>query len=191
MASPEPPRLDDLDFAIVDELQDDGRRSYREIGQRLGVAPATVRARVQQLMDDGVVEIVAVPNPWKLGVGFFAVIALRLDPDKADAVADLLAQRDETSWVGVAVTGCEVVCEVALVSPQEFAVYREQVLAHLPGYRDAQVFFMADVRKVRYRLHRGAGTTLATRARQSPHRPAGGQTVPFVHILDAQGDRQP
>jgi len=165
------PRVDDLDFAILDELQDDGRRSFREIGKRLGVAPATVRTRVQQLMSDGVVEIVAVPNPWKLGVGFFVVIALRLDPDKANEVADLLAERDETSYVGVAVTGCEVLCEIALGSPRDFAVYREEVLAKLPGYRDAEVYFMSDVRKVRYRLKRGAGATAGAAASRA--RPAG------------------
>jgi Lrp/AsnC family transcriptional regulator for asnA, asnC and gidA len=147
-------RLDDLDFSILDELQEDGRRSLREIGKRLGVAPATVRTRLQQLVSEGVVEVVAVPNPWKLGVGFFVVIALRIEPGHTDEVADLLVARDETSYVGIAATGCEVMCEVALANIQEFAEYREQVLATLPGFRDAEVFFMADVRKVRYRLKR-------------------------------------
>jgi Lrp/AsnC family transcriptional regulator, regulator for asnA, asnC and gidA len=152
-------RLDDLDFSILDQLQDDGRRSFREIGKRLGVAPATVRTRLPQLVGEGVVEIVAVPNPWKLGVGYFAVVALRIDPDRVDDAATVMAARDESSWVGIAVSGCELMCEVAVASPQDFAEYREQVLAKLPGYRDLEVFFMADVRKVRYRLHRPAAPT--------------------------------
>jgi Lrp/AsnC family transcriptional regulator for asnA, asnC and gidA len=152
-----PSRLDDLDFSILDELQEDGRRSFRDIGRRLGVAPATVRARVAALLADEVVEIVAVPNPWKLGLGFFGVVALRIEPKHVSEVAEILAAREDTSYVGIAVTGCEVLFEVALASTRDFASYRENVLAQLPGYRDARVFFMSDVLKVRYRLHRPKG----------------------------------
>lgn len=148
------PRLDELDFAILDELQQDGRRSFREIGKRVGVAPATVRTRVSQLMGAGVVEIVAVPNPWKLGLGFFVTLALHIDPDKVNTVADILADREETSYVGIAVTGCEVLCEIVLTKPGDLAEYREHVLARLPGYRDVDVYFMSDTRKIRYGLHR-------------------------------------
>lgn len=146
-------RLETLDWSILEELQDDGRRSYREIGKKVGVAPATVRTRVLQLMADGVVEIVAVPNPWKLGVGFFVTVALHLDPDQIDTVAQLMSEREETSWVGVAVTGCDVMCEIAVADTQEFNVYRQEVLAKLPGYRDATIFLISEVRKMRYRLH--------------------------------------
>lgn len=146
-------QIDALDWAILEDLQDDGRRSYREIGKRLGVAPATVRSRVMQMMDDGVVEIVAVPNPWKLGIGFYGTVALHIDPDQIETVAQLMAEREETSWVGVAVTGCDVMVEIALTDVQEFSWYRQNVLANLPGYRDADVFLVSEVRKMRYRLH--------------------------------------
>lgn len=147
------PHLDPVDLAILEQLQEDGRRSYREIGKHVGVAPATVRARVMQLMSGGVVEIVAVPNPWKLGVGFFVTIALSLDPDQTETVATILAEREETSWVGIAVTGCEVLCELALADAQEFSTYRQEVLAKLPGYRDVEVYLVSDLRKMHYRLH--------------------------------------
>lgn len=153
------PHLDPVDLAILEELQEDGRRSYREIGKNVGVAPATVRARVIQLTADDVVEIVAVPNPWKLGVGFFVTIALRLDPDQTETVAAILAEREETSWVGIAVTGCEVLCELALADAQEFSTYRQEVLAKLPGYRDATVYLVSDLRKMHYKLHGRSGTT--------------------------------
>lgn len=155
MASDE--QIDALDWAILEDLQDDGRRSYREIGKHLGVAPATVRTRVLQLMSDGVVEIVAVPNPWKLGIGFFVTVALHVDPDQIETVAQLMAEREETSWVGIAVTGCDVMCEIALTDAQEFNLYRQNVLAKLPGYRDADIFLISEVRKMRYRLHIKSG----------------------------------
>lgn len=154
--------IDAVDLAILEQLQEDGRRSYREIGKHVGVAPATVRARVLQLMSDGVVEIVAVPNPWKLGVGFFVTIALSLDPDQTENVASILAEREETSWVGIAVTGCEVMCELALTDAQEFNIYRQQVLAKLPGYRDATIYLVSELRKMHYRLNGPSGLRRAS-----------------------------
>jgi Lrp/AsnC family transcriptional regulator, regulator for asnA, asnC and gidA len=147
---------DNLDLAILQQLQEDGRRSLREISKQLGVAPATVRGRVQQLIADKVVEIVAVPNPHKLGIDFHAALAIHLDPGVSDEVADLLAARDDTTWVGLAVTGCEVMCEIALSSSAEFAVYRDEVLRQLPGFRGVDVFLITDTRKFRYKLGGGS-----------------------------------
>jgi Lrp/AsnC family transcriptional regulator for asnA, asnC and gidA len=99
------PTIDELDALIVAELQDDGRRSYKEIGERLGVSAGTVRARALQLMEDGVVDVIAIPNAWKMGFPIVAVVGLRVTPGKAEAVADILAEREEIAWVGLVATG--------------------------------------------------------------------------------------
>lgn len=151
--------LDDLDLKILKELQSDGRRSFRNIAEKVDVAAATVRTRLMQLMADDVVEIVAIPNFWRLGMSFVAVVGLRLDAGHADEVADFLASRPEISWVGVAATGYEVLCELVLRDAQEYGTYREEVLAGLPGYRSADVFLMSDVRKLRYRIQDGEPLT--------------------------------
>lgn len=143
---------DDLDMKIMAELQEDGRRSYREIGTRLGVSPGTIRSRALQLMADGLIEVIAVPNPWRMGFKFFADVGLRLAPGSADAVADELARREEVSWVGLTVTGYEVMFEVVLPDARAFARYREDVLSQLPGFISADVYLLADVRKLHYRL---------------------------------------
>jgi Lrp/AsnC family transcriptional regulator for asnA, asnC and gidA len=144
--------LDDVAKGIIEQLQQDGRRSYAEIGEQLGVVTATVRTRVQQMIADEVVEIVGVPDPWKLGVGFFVTVALTLEPGYGDHVADLLSMRDEISYLSVAVSGCDVLAEVSLDDAQEYLRYREEVLGTLPGFRDVRPFLMANVRKVNYRM---------------------------------------
>ena len=154
----------------MEELQVDGRRSYREIGKHLGVTAATVRTRVLQLMEEEVVEVVAMPNPWRMGFGFFAVVGLHLSPAHAEEVADVLAAREEVTWVGVCVTGYEVMCELALEDAREFGRYREDVLARLPGYRSADVFLLSDVRKLRYRV--GSGTRVERASADAGEEPA-------------------
>jgi Lrp/AsnC family transcriptional regulator for asnA, asnC and gidA len=61
------PPLDDTSKAIIAELQQDGRRAYSAIGKSVGLSEAAVRARVQRLVDKGVMDIVAVTDPLQLG----------------------------------------------------------------------------------------------------------------------------
>src|SRR4051794_20781397 len=60
-------QLDELSKAIIEKLQQDGRRSYAGIGKAVGLSEAAVRQRVQRMVDAGVMQIVAVTDPMQLG----------------------------------------------------------------------------------------------------------------------------
>ena len=62
------PVLDDVSKAIIEQLQQDGRRAYATIGKAVGLSEAAVRQRVQRLMDGGVMQIVAVTDPLQAGL---------------------------------------------------------------------------------------------------------------------------
>ena len=84
--------------AIITELQIDGRRSYTAIAERVGLSEAAVRQRVQRLTEDGVMQIVAVTDPMRLGFKRVAMIAIRVSGD-ATAVADALTKVPEVGYV--------------------------------------------------------------------------------------------
>ena len=48
--------MDDLDEAILQILRRDARTPYTEIADRVGTSEGTVRNRVEQLVEDGVIE---------------------------------------------------------------------------------------------------------------------------------------
>ena len=66
--------LDDVSKSIIEQLQQDGRRSYASIGKAVGLSEAAVRQRVQRLSDAGVMQIVAVTDPLQLGFGRQAMV---------------------------------------------------------------------------------------------------------------------
>ena len=66
---------DDVSKLIIEQLQQDGRRSYAAIGKAVGLSEAAVRQRVQRLQDAGVMQIVAVTDPLTLGFRRQAMIA--------------------------------------------------------------------------------------------------------------------
>jgi Lrp/AsnC family transcriptional regulator, regulator for asnA, asnC and gidA len=102
--SPSPPPtpesdLDALDNAIVHELQEDGRRSYREIARNLDVPEGTVRFRARRLMNDGVLRIVAIPDPFRLGYRVLAFLLLKVEPGRQRGVIDELVRFAEVTYV--------------------------------------------------------------------------------------------
>ena len=95
--------LDDVNKAIVEQLQQDGRRTYGSIAEAVGLSEAAVRQRVQKMRDAGIMQIVAVTDPLQVGFRSQAMVGIRADGD-AREVADRLAAVDDIDYV-VMVTG--------------------------------------------------------------------------------------
>ena len=68
--------LDDVSKAIIEQLQQDGRRSYAAIGKEVGLSEAAVRQRVQRLIEAGVMQVVAVTDPLQLGFARQAMVGV-------------------------------------------------------------------------------------------------------------------
>ena len=102
--------LDDISKQIIEQLQEDGRRSYAAIGKAVGLSEAAVRQRVQRLQESGVMQIVAVTDPLTLGFHRQAMIAIKTDGD-LEKVADQLADMDEIDYVVISAGSFDVLAE--------------------------------------------------------------------------------
>ena len=83
---------DDVDKALIEVLQRDGRTPYTKLGVEVGLSEAAVRQRVQRLVDTNVVQIVAVTDPLRLGFRRQAMIGVRTTGDITEVAA--CARRD-------------------------------------------------------------------------------------------------
>ena len=92
-------QLDATDIAILAELQEDGRRPFREIARSVGVSERTVRARVRALHEAGALRILAFVEPARLGHSVLALVFLRVRIDAHDAIVEELTSWPEVSYV--------------------------------------------------------------------------------------------
>src|SRR6266542_3414491 len=83
--------LDRISMQIIEQLQQDGRRSYAAIGKAVGLSEAAVRQRVQRLLEAGVMQIVAVTDPLTLGFHRQTMIGVKCEGDP-ERVGDLLPE---------------------------------------------------------------------------------------------------
>jgi Lrp/AsnC family transcriptional regulator for asnA, asnC and gidA len=106
--------LDHVSKQIIEQLQQDGRRSYAAIGKAVGLSEAAVRQRVQRLVEGGAMQIVAVTDPLTLGFPRQTMIGIRCGGE-LERVADHLARMDEIDYVVITAGSfdllIEVVCE--------------------------------------------------------------------------------
>ncbi|MDY6809348.1 MAG: Lrp/AsnC family transcriptional regulator [Actinomycetota bacterium] len=111
MSEPATTTLDGTAKQIIEELQADGRASYASIGKAVGLSEAAVRNRVQKLGDSGLLQIVAVTDPLKLGFSRQALIGIRCTGN-TEALAEQLATCAEIDYVVLTAGSFDILIEV-------------------------------------------------------------------------------
>ena len=85
-------------------LQKDARLPNTEIAKRMGISEATVRTRLNRLIKEELIQIVAVSNPLKLGFKIVGRIQIHVDIKKMDTIIEELKSL-KPLWFIVQTTG--------------------------------------------------------------------------------------
>jgi Lrp/AsnC family transcriptional regulator for asnA, asnC and gidA len=142
-------QLDDVSKAIIEQLQQDGRRSYASIGKVVGLSEAAVRQRVQRLIDGGVMQVVAVTDPLELGFARQAMIGIKAHGE-LDAIADKLAAMDEVDYVVITAGSYDLLAEVVCESDERLLDVLSTRIRTIEGVVSTETFMYLKLRKQTY-----------------------------------------
>ena len=145
----EPKGLDDVGKAIIEQLQEDGRRPYTKIAKAVGLSEAAVRQRVQQMVDDGTLQIVAVTDPLRLGFRRMAMIGLKVDGDLR-RVAEKLAGIPEIDYLVMTAGSFDLLCEVVCEDDDALLALVNDKIRSVPGVRETESFIYLKLTKQTY-----------------------------------------
>ena len=140
--------LDDVSKAIIEQLQQDGRRPYATIGRAVGLSEAAVRQRVQRLLDAGVMQIVAVTDPLQLGFPRQAMVGIRTSAD-LEETADRLADIAEVDYVVITAGSFDLLAEVVARNDDHLLEILKFMRA-VPGVTTTEAFMYLKLRKQTY-----------------------------------------
>lgn len=129
--------LDAVDRQIISLLQQDGRTSNVEVARRVGVSEATVRKRLDRLLDEGVMRITAVPNPAKVGFPTVTFVTLDVDLAYLDGVADRLGRLPEVRAIYYTTGENDLVVEAWFDSSEQLLHFLTRQIGTIPGIRQA------------------------------------------------------
>ena len=141
--------VDDVGKRLIEELQQDGRRSYAALAKTVGLSEAAVRQRVQRMVDSGLMQVVAVTDPLQVGFHRQAMIGLRVEGDLV-RVADELAKIDEVDYVVITAGSFDILLELVCEDDDHLLRVLSERVRVLPGVRDTETFVYLKLAKQTY-----------------------------------------
>ena len=141
--------LDDVSKRIVEQLQQDGRRPYASVGKAVGLSEAAVRQRVQRLLDGGVMQIVAVTDPLRVGFQRQALVGLKVEGDLREAARHLAAV-DEVDYVVVCAGSFDLLAEIVCEDDEHLLAILNDHVRTIPGVTNTETFVYLRLEKQTY-----------------------------------------
>lgn len=141
--------LDEISKAIIDQLQQDGRRSYAAVALAVGLSEAAVRQRVTRLVASGVVQIVAVTDPLQVGFSRQAMIGIKAEGN-VDPVVAALSALQEVDYVVITAGSFDILVEVVCEDDEQLLSLLNQRIRIIDGVRSTESFVYLKLSKQTY-----------------------------------------
>jgi len=141
--------LDDVDRAIITELQVDGRMSYADLAPRVGLSQAAVRQRVNRLLERGVMQVVAVTDPLSLGLNTQAMVGIIVSGDVRTVAAEVSAHR-EAEYVLITAGRYDVLAEVLCEDNEALLSFVNDRIRSIDGVASTEVFSVLKMEKITF-----------------------------------------
>lgn len=136
-----------LDRSIIDALQRDGRRPYTQIAADLGVSESTIRQHTERLIKRGVLQVVGVTDPLRLGYDQMAMVGVRCESERLLGVADEVSLLPEVTYVVVTAGAYDLLVETVCRDNAELLVFLADKLRRIPGVVSTETFVYLRITK--------------------------------------------
>jgi DNA-binding Lrp family transcriptional regulator len=139
--------IDELDRRLIQELQKNGRQGYVSLAKTLGVVEGTVRKRVKNLQNRGIMKIAAVPNPHALGYNVLSIMGFQIRMAYLRNVAEELVQKPNICYLAFVTGRYDLLAIIMTQSPEELSHSIEKEISIIPGILRTETFVSLDIVK--------------------------------------------
>jgi len=139
--------IDALDYQIIEQLVKDGRKNSKELSKELHVDSSTIRRRVHRLIEEGVIYIIALPEPNKAGFPTQAIIGLNVDNMELDNNLKIINEIPECMFVSVTTGKFNIMIIIWCRSTAEIDRIVKKILASVKGVKSYETFICANIAK--------------------------------------------
>jgi len=141
--------LDSVSKKLVEELQQDGRRSYADLAKAVGLSEAAVRQRVHRLLDEGVMQIVAVTDPATVGFSRQAMVGIKAEGDLRE-IARRLSALPELEYVVLCAGSFDLLVELVCEDDESLLRLLDESIRSIEGVRETETFIYLRLVKQTY-----------------------------------------
>jgi Lrp/AsnC family transcriptional regulator for asnA, asnC and gidA len=142
--------MDQIDLDIISYLQSDGRIPFTDIAKSLDISEGTVRNRVARLMQEHVLQIVGMVDPYRLGYDAPAVISISVQPPLLNQIAKTISLFPEVSYLIMVSGDYDLLVEVLCKDRDHLANFLHEKLLKVPGIINTQTSMVLHTYKMAY-----------------------------------------
>ena len=126
--------IDATDRGILDILVNNARTPFREIAKELKVSESTIRKRVKNLENNGVIKkYSALIEPTKIGYGSVAIVGVDVKPEKFLSVAKKLTEFNNVKFVATSTGEHMIMTEIWMDKASELRDFISKKIEKIDG----------------------------------------------------------
>ena len=142
--------LSEMDRKIIKELQKDGRKSFSDLSKMFGLSVSTLRRRVNSLIENGVINITAIPDPTLVGYGINVVIFFKVVRTEFDSVIREICKDRFNHLVAQSTGPYDVISWSLFKDVQELTDYLTNRIPKIPGIVNTETSLLLGFAKRTY-----------------------------------------
>jgi Lrp/AsnC family transcriptional regulator for asnA, asnC and gidA len=142
--------MDELDLIILETLQKDGRTPFTQIAKKAGVVESTIRSRYASLVEQGIVQTIAVIDPFAVGYNSPALIGVSVEPGTVYSVAQALEKLPEVSYLVLILGAYDLIVEVFCRDREHLAKHITNQIQTVPGVRSTETLVIGEIFKLSF-----------------------------------------
>jgi Lrp/AsnC family transcriptional regulator for asnA, asnC and gidA len=142
--------IDDIDRYIIDAMRQDGRVAFAQIAQQLKVSPGMIRMRYNRMVKVGLIRVVAITNPLRMGYTTMTMIGIRTEGEKMLSVAKKVAEFEEVIYLIVVSGRYDIIAEVVCRDHADLLRFLTEKLYRVDGVRESETFVHLKIEKEVY-----------------------------------------
>lgn len=141
-------QLDSIDLAILEQLKNDGRRSFADIAADLKVSAGTIRNRIKRLEDDGILKFIGLVNPNHLSLSSYASVFIRVNPPSLiQQIVETLSEYSEVNFLATVAGEHHLHVDILCENNDQFMRFMRDQVHTIEGIVDTKTTMVLQVHK--------------------------------------------
>jgi len=142
--------IDKVDRKIIELLQENGRRTNADIARSIKKSESTVKSRVDRLIHNGILKVLAVLNPKSLGYLTDVTILIKVQPGKYKEIGEKLLNLNEVIYLSYVGGGVDIIIEVILKKPEDLYEFISKTFKAIPEINSTESAFIMRTERINY-----------------------------------------
>ena len=143
-------KYDNLDKAIIHYLHRDARKPSAVIARELNESPRTIHNRIQRMVDQGIVQLVAVINPASFGYHLVVDIYCELETGYLDQALEHILNMPNVTYVAISTGDQDISLQAIFKDSEEMQAFITHRLHQVPGMHRTRTVLLPRILKDTY-----------------------------------------